>query len=112
MDVEDSLKPPSLQAQRFRSMYAYGYHYRVKSAEENVNRTCDSGVAAVFRRPCRSGRRDQNPMNATLEYIGQIQEILEVNYGGHCTVILVSDWVKANYRGRTATVKKDEWGLP
>ena len=72
MDVEDSLKPPSLQAQRFRSMYAYGYHYRVKSAEENVNRTCDSSIAAVFRKPYRSGRRDQNPVNATLEYIGQI----------------------------------------
>ena len=47
-DVEDSSKPHSLQAQRYRSMYAYGYHYRVKSAEENVNRTCDSGIAAVF----------------------------------------------------------------
>jgi len=92
-------------------MYAYGYHYRVKSAEENVNRTCDLGVTASFQRPCRSGMQDQNPVNATLEYIGQILEILEVNYGGHCTVVLVCEWVKANYRGRNATVKKDEWGF-
>ena len=26
-------------------------------------------------------------------------------------MVLVCDWVKANYRGRTATVKKDEWGF-
>ena len=50
-------------------------------------------------------------MNATLEYIGQIQEIVEVNYGGHCTMVLICEWVKANYRGRNATVKKDEWGF-
>ena len=110
-DVKDSSKPPSLQAQRFRSMYSYGYHFRVKSAEENVNSTCDSGVAAIFRRPCRSGRRDPNPVHANLEYIGQILEIVELNYGRHCTVLLICEWVKANYRGRNATVKKDEWGF-
>ena len=83
----------------------------MKSAEESANSTCDSGVAAIFRRPCRSGRRDPNPVDANLEYIGQILEIVELNYGRHCTVLLVCDWVKANYRGRNATVKKDEWGF-
>lgn len=96
-DVEDSSNLPSLQAQRFESMYAYGYHYRVKSAEESITKTCDSGVAAFFRRPCRSGRRDANVVDANLEYIGQILEIVELNYGRHCTVLLVCDWVKANY---------------
>ena len=50
-------------------------------------------------------------MNATLKYIGQIQEILELNYGRHCIVVLVYEWVKINYRGRNAIVKKDEWGF-
>ena len=59
-------------------MYAYGYHYRVKSAEESITKTCDLGVAAVFRRPCRSGRRDENVVDANLEYIGQILEICGV----------------------------------
>jgi len=110
-DVEYTSNLPSLQAQRFKSMYAYGYHYRVKSAEDSITKTCDSGVAAFFRRPCRSGRRDLNVIDANLEYIGQILEIVELNYGRHCTVLLVCDWVKANYRGRNATVKKDEWGF-
>ena len=110
-DVEDTSSLPSLQATRYKSMYAYGYHYRVKSAEETITKTCDSGVAAFFRRPCRSGRRSNNVEDANLEYIGQILEIVELNYGRHCTVIFVCDWVKANYRGRNATVKKDEWGF-
>lgn len=110
-DVEDSSKPPSLRARRFRSMYAYGFHYRVKSAEDRLTRTCDSGVAAVFRRPCRSGLRDPNPVDATLEYIGQILEIVELNYDRHCVVLFICDFVKTNYRGRNATVKKDEWGF-
>jgi len=92
-------------------MYSYGYHFRVKSAEGNAISTCDSGVAAIFRRPCRSGRRDLNLVDANLEYIGQIMEIVELDYVRHCTVVLVCEWVKANYRGRNATVKKDEWGF-
>lgn len=76
-----------------------------------MNSTCDSEVAGIFRRPCRSGRRDPNHVNANLEYIGQILEIVELNYGRHCTIVLVCEWVKANYRGRNATVKKDEWGF-
>ena len=110
-DVGDSSRPPSLEARSFKSMYGYGYHFRVKSAELSARSTCDSGVATVFRQPYRSGRRDQNVVNAELEYMGQIVEILELNYGRHCTVVLVCDWVKANYRGRNATVKKDEWGF-
>ena len=109
-DVEDTSKPPSLQAQRFKSMYAYGYHYRVRSAEETITKTCDSGVAVFFRRPCRAGRRNTIVVEENVEYIGQILEIVELNYGRHCTIILVCDWVKANYR-RNATVKKDEWGF-
>lgn len=110
-EVEDTSRPPSLQAQRFKSMYAYGYHYRVKSAEESITRTCDSGVAAFFQRTCRAGRRDDIVVEENLEYIGQILEIVELDYGRHCTVILVCDWVKAIYRSRNATVRKDEWGF-
>ena len=108
-DVQDSSRLPSLEARSFRSMYSYGYHFRVKSGETSSTSTCDLGVAAVFRQPCRSGRRDQHVVNADLEYIGQIVEILELNYGRYYIVILVCDWVKANYRGRNATIKKDEW---
>ena len=32
-DVQDSSKLPSAEAKTFKSMYAYGYHFRVKSTE-------------------------------------------------------------------------------
>jgi hypothetical protein len=110
-DVDDTSRPLSLQAMRFKSMYAYGYHFWVKSEEESITKTCDSGIAAFFRRPCRFGRHDDNLVDANLEEIGQILEMVELNYGRHCTVLLVCDRVKANYRRRSATVRKDEWGL-
>ena len=90
-DVEDSSKKPSLEARKFKSMYAYGYHFRVKSAEQSIKNTCDSRVVAIFCQPCRSGRIDQNVVNADLEYIGQIVDIIELDYGRHCIVLLVCD---------------------
>ena len=110
-DVQDSSKLPSIEAKTFKSMYAYRYHFRVKSFDQRMKTTCNSGVAAVFRQPCRSGRQDLNVITADLEYVGQILEIVELNYRRHCVVLLVCEWVKANYRGQNATVKKDEWGF-
>jgi hypothetical protein len=64
-------------------MWAYGNHLRVESVERHL-KTLDSGIAATFRRPCRSGLRDPNPVVADLEYVGSLQEILELNYHGLC----------------------------
>jgi hypothetical protein len=69
------------------------------------------GVARIFRRLCRTGMRDPNHVDANLEYIGQILKIVELSYERHCVVVLDCEWVKANYRGRNATVKKYEWGF-
>ena len=44
-----------------------------------------------------------------MEYVGQILEIVELNYRRHSVVLLVCEWMKANYMGQNATVKKDEW---
>lgn len=48
---------------------------------------------------------------ANIEYVGTVEEILEIDYRGLCVTVLVCDWVKANYRGPTATIKKDKWGF-
>ena len=62
-------------------MWAFGNHLRVRSVETQLS-TCDSGVAVTFLRPCRSGMRDRNPVLARIEYVGNVEEILEVNYEG------------------------------
>jgi hypothetical protein len=46
-----------------------------------------------------------------LEYIGRVEEILEFNYKVLKTVILLCNWVKANFSGNSATMKKDEYNF-
>lgn len=108
--VMDTARGPLNVAAAYKSMYAFGNHYRVLSSELPL-KTCDSGVAATFKQICRNGRRDNNPVNADVEYVGHIEEILELNYRRHCLVVLVCDFVKANYIGVNATIKRDKWGF-
>jgi hypothetical protein len=90
--------PPTLKATAYRSMFAYGNHIRVRSAETHLV-TMDSGVAAVFGTTCRSSVNDKNPVNVDVEYVGYVEEILELNYGTTCVIVLLCHWVRANYRG-------------
>jgi hypothetical protein len=48
---------------------------------------------------------------ASLEYVGWIEEILEVNFGRFQTVLLLCNWVVANYGGSNATMKQDQYGF-
>ena len=91
-------------------MYAYGNHFRVISSERSL-KTSDKGIAATIRQDCRNSTRDANQIHADVEYVGHIDEILELNYKRHCLVVLVCDFVKANYRGENAIIKRDKWGF-
>jgi hypothetical protein len=86
-DVIRLASPPSPRATKFRSMWAFRNHLRVASVEANL-KTCDSGVAATFSRPCIAGVRDRNPIVANIEYVGNLEEILELNYGGLMVTVL------------------------
>ena len=108
--VVDTTRGPLPVATTYKAMYAFGNHYRVLSAERSL-KTTDSRVATRFKQVCRSGIRDANQVNADVEYVGYIEEILELNYRHHCLVVLVCDFVKANYVGENATIKKDKWSF-
>ena len=108
--VVDTARGPLPIDDAYKSMHAFGNHYRVISSER-PRKACDSGVAATFTQLCRNSTRDGNQVNAAVEYVGHIEEILELNYRRHCIVVLVCDFVKANYRGDNATIKKDKWGF-
>jgi hypothetical protein len=75
-------------------MYARGMHLRVRSVEEE-NVTCDSKIASsVFRSI--HGRGNENPgYFEAAEYIGWIEEILELEYQSYYCVVLVCSWVQA-----------------
>jgi hypothetical protein len=57
------------------------------------------------------GPNEQQPVVAKLEYVGRIEEILELNYGVLNTIVFFCNWVKANYIGSNATIKRDEYGF-
>lgn len=46
-----------------------------------------------------------------MEYIGELEEIVELDYRRTCVIVFVCRWVKANYRGVNATVRRDKWGF-
>ncbi|KAG0572319.1 hypothetical protein KC19_VG084600 [Ceratodon purpureus] len=108
--VEAISKFPLLVAKKYCSLYSYGYHLRVQSAEEHL-KTCDSGIAGTFIRACRAGVGDRNIVVAPVEYVGSLDEIIELDYGIFTQVVLVALWIKANYRGTNATMKRDRWGF-
>jgi hypothetical protein len=91
-------------------MYASGYHYRVKSVEEGFI-TCDSSVAATYSRLCILRPHDCNPVIAKLEYIGHIEEILQLDYGRFSVVVLICDFMKVNYVGKQRSIKKNKWAF-
>lgn len=61
-------------------MYAYGNHIQVTNVKEHLT-TYDSGIAVTFEQTCVSRPNDCKPVNAKLEYVGWVEEILELNYG-------------------------------
>jgi hypothetical protein len=71
--------PPTLEA--------YCNHTCVASAKEHL--TSDCGVVATFEQKCILGPNDQILVLAKLEYVGQVEETLELNYGVLNIVVLL-----------------------
>jgi hypothetical protein len=67
--------------------------------------TLNNGVATTFEQECILGPNEQKPIIAKLEYVGWVEEILELNYGVLKIVMLLCNWVKANYSESSATMK-------
>jgi hypothetical protein len=84
-------------------MYAFGNHIHVVNAKEHLT-TYDNGVVATFEQACDSRPNDQKPIIAKLKYVGWVEEILELNYGVLNIVVLLCNWLKANYSGSSVTV--------
>ena len=79
LDVVDISIGPTRMATSYRLMWAYGNHFCVKNVKRNLT-TIDCGVAATFEQECRSGPQDRNTIMAQVEYLGWVEEILELDY--------------------------------
>ncbi len=87
-DVLHMSMPPTLEARLYQTMFAFGNQIHVSSVEEHLT-TFDSGVVATFEQECRLGTNDWRPILAKLEYVGWVEEILELNYGVLKIVVLL-----------------------
>ncbi len=90
-------------------MWAFSNHIQVSSVEKHLT-THDNGVTIIFEQECVLGPNDHRIVVAKLEYVGWVEEILKLNYGV-LNLVLLCNWVKINYIGSNATMKRDEYGF-
>ena len=109
-DVINGSRLPERMATGYRAMYAHGMHLRIREAEQDKV-TSDSGVAAAVSE--RRRRRDNEVVDEidTAEYVGWIEEILELNYRSHCCVVLVCSFIPGVQGVRNSKVERDRYGF-
>ena len=57
------------------------------------------------------GLRNGQPIETTEEYVGYIDEILELDHRNHCTTMLVCDWVCPSQDPRHPNITQDQYGF-
>jgi hypothetical protein len=82
----------------------------VANAEKHLS-TVDSRVVMKFEQKCHFHSNDPNPIMVSIEYVGWIKKILKLNYGRFQTILLLCNWVVANYERFVAMVRLDEYGF-
>jgi len=78
--------PLTLKARSYQAMHVFDNHIHIISVEEHLT-TFNNGVAIIFEQQCRSKLNDQRFILAKLEYVGWVEEILELNYGILKTIV-------------------------
>ena len=109
-DVYESSRLPEMMATGYRAMYAHGMHLRIREAEAKKI-TCDSGVAAAVWERRRSRNVDSLDEVFTAEYVGWVEEIIELNYQSHCCVVLLNSWIPGSQDNRNSKVERDRYGF-
>jgi hypothetical protein len=73
--------------------------------------TNDNGVVDIFEQECISRPNDHKPIFVKLEYVRWVDKILELNCSVLNIVVIFNNWVKIIYVGRSATIKRNEYGF-
>ena len=110
LDVYNASRLPKTMAIGYRAMYAHGMHLRIRGAEEDKV-TRDSGVAAAVWERRRSRNIECEDDLFTSEYVGWVEEIIELNYSSHCCVVLLCSWIPGAQNIPNAKVERDRYGF-
>ena len=86
----------------------FNYHFRVKMLSCILKPTTQGLQQHLLDLV---GLHDRNSVMAALEFVRDLKEIVELDYGTFRQTVLIGLWVKANYWGEAATVKRDKWGF-
>jgi hypothetical protein len=108
-EFEESRLPEKV-ATAYQAMYVHGMHLRIRSAKEEKV-TTDSGIAATVWRRNRGREVNRSEHLETAEYVGCIEEILELNDRSHCCIVLVCSLISGNMTATNAKVICDEYGF-
>jgi hypothetical protein len=68
-------------------------------------------VATIFEQQHVLRPNDQRLVLAKLEYVGQVEEMIELNYEVLNFVVVICNWVKTNYITSSPMVKEDEYNF-
>ena len=109
-DVVQYSCPPERYATTHRLLKAFGMRFRPRTAEGGLV-TRDSCVVTAYTQQLRWGIRNGRPIDRTTEYVGYIEEILELDYRNHCTTVLLCEWVKASRDARVPNIERDKYGF-
>jgi hypothetical protein len=91
-------------------MWAYGQHFRVENVDKH-RATLDCGIMASFKQQSRASARDLNLLDGELDYVGKIQDILEVNLRSFTIILFHVQWFQVIQRGPNRTVRRDPNGF-
>jgi hypothetical protein len=107
-DVIQASKLPESRATAYRAMYANGMHLMIRTAEEDKV-TCDSAIAAVVWKRVQGTNNDDGAPLDKMEYVGSVEEILELNYRTNCVIVLICSWVSAKLDDVNPKVRRDRY---
>jgi len=62
---------------KYPAIWAFGRHYRVESVYVK-RRSFDCGIMVYFKQAIRASSKDKNIIEGNLQYVGKIQEIIEL----------------------------------
>ena len=82
------------QARKYPTMRAYGWHYRVEHVDVK-RRSFDCGIMVEFKQYSQSSSKDKNIIEENLQYVGKIQEIIELDYRSFKCCIFKCRWYEA-----------------
>ena len=102
---------PSIEADEYPSIWAYGNHYRCLPKEDSIpHETFDSSVFVMSPQGCRASTQDRNIVDAELPYIGILKRVIVVTYCIRRLNIMKCSWIRPNL-ARNPSIRQDEHGF-